>query len=221
MECLHSASLSLAGQVHVTVGSSPPNSIWTLYLSSGWLPSHVADTDLPSLDVVMLKRRFCWSTSVLALSQQTHHQAALHASESYAMPSQRIDLDTGIYTAQCSDHSQNMSSVCRAGKCDLGCCTPLNVSCCLPWTMQHSLSIFSDSSDVLQSHRNGRLLGYAITTRAVRHAWVSCLEDIADCLIPGETVYIRWTAVVTTTLSADEECKQEGKWAPRLASMQA
>ena len=87
--------------------------------------------------------------------------------------------------------------------------------------MQYSLSIFSDSSDVLQSHRNGRLLGYAITTRAVRHAWVSCLQDIADCLIPGETVYIRWTAVVATTLSADEECKQEGKWAPRLASMQA
>lgn len=57
MECLHSASSFLAGQVHVTVGSSPPNSIWTLYLSSGWLPSHVADTELPSFDVFMLKRR--------------------------------------------------------------------------------------------------------------------------------------------------------------------
>ena len=52
-ECLQSASFSLAGQVHSIAGSASPNVICSLYLSSGWLPSHVAEIVFPSCEVVM------------------------------------------------------------------------------------------------------------------------------------------------------------------------
>ncbi len=52
-ECLQSASFSFAGQVHSIAGSFSPSVICSLYLSSGWLPSHVAEMVFPSCEVVM------------------------------------------------------------------------------------------------------------------------------------------------------------------------
>lgn len=52
-ECLQRASFSFAGQVHSITGSAPSNVICSLYLSSGWLPSHVAEMVFPSCEVVM------------------------------------------------------------------------------------------------------------------------------------------------------------------------
>ena len=69
-QCLQRASRSFAGQVQDITGSSPPNSIITLYLSSGWLPSHVADIVFPSLEVEILYSRRCCNISVLALSHR-------------------------------------------------------------------------------------------------------------------------------------------------------
>ncbi len=52
-ECLQSSSFSFAGQVHLIAGSAPPSVICSWYLSSGWLPSHVAEMIFPSCEVLM------------------------------------------------------------------------------------------------------------------------------------------------------------------------